>query len=110
MSNIESIDETGPEPAHYFQGKVGGKSARPSRGTRYMHGNTEVGRVGRRKRKRDGEKEVRGPRAGNPNEYLISAYLTPGKVQSDGMAGSLPQESGRKRAPCPLYFPAAPVI
>lgn len=29
--------------------------------------------------------------AGNPNEYLISAYLTPpDKVQSDGMAGSLP--------------------
>lgn len=32
----------------------------------------------RRKRKRDREKEEQGPKAGNPNEYLISAYLTPG--------------------------------
>lgn len=51
------------------------------------------------------QRERKGNR-GNPNEYLISAYLTPGKVQSDGMAGSLP--GGWKeelRVPCTFRQP-----
>jgi len=40
----------------------------------------------------------------NPNEYLISAYLTPGKVQSDGMADSLPREW---KSPVSLVLPGS---
>jgi len=55
-----------------------------------------------REREREGGTE----RTSNPNEYLISAYLTPGKVQSDGMVGTLP--GGWKeepRVPCTSQQP-----
>jgi len=62
----------------------------------------EKGRKEKEEEKEKGEEQR--PRAGNPNEYLISAYLTPSKVQSDGMAGSLP--GGQKEEPrVPCTFP-----
>lgn len=95
-------------------GKVRGKKSTRQPEGRYMHGNTEE-QWGREREEeigmdgwmeRDGRKEEQGARAGNPNEYLISAYLTPGKVQSNGMAGSLP--GGWKeepRVPCTSQQP-----
>lgn len=54
------MSETGPRPRHYFRGKEEGVQ----------------GEACDRPRREEREKERK--RRGSPNEYLISAYLTPG--------------------------------
>lgn len=85
MSSIESFDETGLAPEHYIW-EGGTKECEVVKRTIHTRreGRKEEGQRGRER------KWYGGVRACNPNEYLISAYLTPAKVQSDGMAGSLP--------------------
>lgn len=85
MLNIKIFDRTGLEPEHYYYWKGRGKEYD---GMIHVRKRERVMVVGERERE---EREERELRAGNPNEYLISAYLTPGKVQSDGMAGLLPR-------------------
>lgn len=57
-----------------------------------------------RKRKREGRNRDRG--AGNPNEYLISAYLTPVKFRATGWPAH--SQEDRRKSPVSLVLPSSP--
>lgn len=57
-----------------------------------------------RKRKREGRNRDRG--AGNPNEYLISAYLTPVKFRATGWPAH--SQEDRRKSSVSLVLPSSP--